>query len=73
MNEIILKAYKDNGFPGDAKLKTILKKKNNVDVSIKTIKEALNKDETKEVYKKQTKKYKAELFHMQKMKGLMLI
>ena len=56
MNEIILKAYKDNGFPGDAKLKTILKKKNNVDVSIKTIKEALKKDETKEVYKKKTKK-----------------
>lgn len=27
MDEIILKAYKDNGFPGNAKLKTILKKK----------------------------------------------
>ena len=56
MDEIILKAYKDNGFPGNAKLKTILKKKNDVDVSIKAIKEALKTDETQEVYKKQTKK-----------------
>ena len=56
MDEIILKAYKDNGFPGNAKLKTILKKKNDVDVSIKAIKEALKTDETQEVYKKKTKK-----------------
>ena len=43
MDEIILKAYKDNGFPGNAKLKTILKKKNDVDVSIKAIKDFAQK------------------------------
>jgi DNA-binding transcriptional MerR regulator len=65
MDKQILDTYNNNGFIGAAKLKVILKKQN-IDVSLKKIKEVIDKQETHQVFKQQHKKIQGKIVSFRK-------